>query len=57
MIDPTLSTGIIGKSFAEVQSLDWFQNWNQANLMFIKDFDGDGKLDLNEFYMGGKAVA
>jgi len=56
LIDPTLSTGIIGKSFAEVQSIDWFQNWNQANLMFISDFNGNGTLELNEFFMGGKAV-
>jgi len=56
LIDPTLPTGIIGKSFAEVQSLDWFQNWNSANLMFISDFNGNGTLELNEFFMGGKAV-
>jgi cation/acetate symporter len=30
LIDPNLSTGIIGKSFADVQALDWFQNWNSA---------------------------
>jgi cation/acetate symporter len=56
LIDPTLPTGIIGKSFAEVQSLSWFQNWNSANLMFISDFNGNGTLELNEFFMGGKAV-
>merc|ERR1711991_847293 len=50
LIDPNLPTGIIGKSF------DWFQNWNQANSMFISDFNGNGTLELNEFFMGGKAV-
>jgi cation/acetate symporter len=30
-MDPNLATGIIGKSIADVQALDWYQNWNQAN--------------------------
>ena len=56
LIDTTLPTGIIGKTIAEVQAIDWYQNWNQANLMFISDFNGNGTLELNEFFMGGKAV-
>jgi len=56
LMDPTLPTGIIGKSIAEVQNIDWYQNWNQANLMFVSDFNGNGTLELNEFFMGGKAV-
>ena len=56
LIDPTIPTGIIGKTIAEVQAIDWYQNWNQANLMFISDFNGNGTLELNEFFMGGKAV-
>jgi cation/acetate symporter len=56
LMDPTLPTGIIGKSIADVQALDWYQNWNQANLMFVSDFNGNGTLELNEFFMGGKAV-
>ena len=56
LIDPSLPTGIIGKSIAEVQAIDWYQNWNQANLMFVSDFNGNGTVELNEFFMGGKAV-
>ncbi len=56
LIDPNLPTGIIGKTFAEVEAIDWYQNWNQANLMFISDFNQNGTLELNEFFMGGKAV-
>ncbi|OUW49482.1 MAG: cation acetate symporter [Candidatus Pelagibacter sp. TMED196] len=56
LMDPTLPTGIIGKSIAEVEAIDWYQNWNQAKLMFISDFNGNGTLELNEFFMGGKAV-
>ena len=56
LMDPNLATGIIGKSIADVQALDWYQNWNKANLMFVSDFNGNGTLELNEFFMGGKAV-
>ena len=56
LMDPNLATGIIGKSITEVQAIDWYQNWNQANLMFVSDFNGNGTLELNEFFMGGKAV-
>ena len=56
LMDPNLATGIIGKSISDVQALDWYQNWNQANLMFVSDFNGNGTLELNEFFMGGKAV-
>jgi cation/acetate symporter len=56
LIDPTLSTGIIGMSISDVKAIDWYQNWNQANLMFVSDFNGNGTLELNEFFMGGKAV-
>ena len=56
LMDPTLPTGIIGKSISDVQAIDWYQNWNQANLMFVSDFNGNGTLELNEFFMGGKAV-
>ncbi len=56
LMDPTLPTGIIGKSIADVQAIDWYQNWNQAKLMYINDFNGDGTLQLNEFFMAGKAV-
>ncbi len=56
LMDPNLPTGIIGKSISDVQAIDWYQNWNQANLMFVSDFNGNGTLELNEFFMGGKAV-
>ncbi len=56
LMDPTLPTGIIGKSIAEVEALEWYQNWNQAKLMLVQDFNGNGLLELNEFFMGGKAV-
>ena len=56
LMDPNLATGIIGKSITEVQALDWYQNWNQAKLMFVSDFNVNGTLELNEFFMKGSAV-
>ncbi len=56
LMDPNLATGIIGKSITDVQALDWYQNWNQAKLMFVSDFNGNGTLELNEFFMKGSAV-
>ncbi len=56
LMDPSLPTGIIGKSITEVEALEWYKNWNQAKLMLVQDFNGNGLLELNEFFMGGKAV-
>ena len=56
LMDPSLATGIIGKSIAEVQSIDWYQAWNAQKWMHIQDFNGDGMLQLNEFFMRGDIV-
>jgi len=56
LMDPSLATGIIGKSIDEVQALEWYQKWNQAKLMWVSDFNDNGLLELNEFFMGSKAV-
>ena len=56
LMDPTLATGIIGKSIADVQALEWVQNWSAAKQVFIADFNGDGILQLNEWCMRGDVV-
>ena len=56
LMDPTLATGIIGKSIADVQALEWVQNWSAAKQVFIADFNGDGILQLNEWFMRGDVV-
>jgi cation/acetate symporter len=56
LMDPTLATGIIGKSIADVQALEWVQNWSVAKQVFIADFNGDGILQLNEWFMRGDVV-
>jgi cation/acetate symporter len=56
LIDPNLATGIIGKSISEVQALEWVQRWSEVKQVFIADFNGDGILQLNEFFMRGDIV-
>ena len=51
MLDPELATGIIGKSFAEVSSLTWIQNWSNVGFLAISDSNGDGILQINEFFL------
>ena len=51
VLDPNLATGIIGKSIEDVQSLEWIQNWSAVNFLAIRDFNSDGLLQINEFFM------
>lgn len=51
VLDPNLATGIIGKSIDDVMALDWIQNWEQVKFLAITDFNGDGLLQINEFFM------
>ena len=51
LLDPSLPTAIVGKSFAEVANLDWVRNWSSVNFMALNDGNGDGILQLNEFFM------
>ena len=51
VLDPELATGIIGKSIEEVMALDWIQNWEAVKFLAINDFNGDGILQINEFFM------
>ena len=56
VLDPDLATGIIGKSFADVQSLAWIQKWSAVDFLRIVDSNGDGILQINEFFMRGDIV-
>ena len=51
LLDPNLATGIIGKSFADVSSLTWIQNWSNVGMVALSDSNGDGILQINEFFM------
>jgi len=56
ILDPNLATSIIGKSIAQVQSLDWVQKWEAVKMVAIHDTNGDGILQINEFFMRGDIV-
>ena len=51
VLDPELASGIIGKSIEDVMALDWIQNWEAVKFLAISDFNGDGLLQVNEFFM------
>ncbi|WP_299395991.1 sodium:solute symporter family protein [Pelagibius sp.] len=51
LLDPTLPTAVIGQSFEAVKSLAWVQNWESVRMLFLTDSNGDGIVQLNEFFM------
>jgi cation/acetate symporter len=51
-----LPTGIIGKPIADVSSLEWVQKWSNVGFLKIFDGNGDGLLQINEFFMKGDIV-
>jgi cation/acetate symporter len=51
MIDPNLPTSIIGASIDKVMALDWVEKWSAINLVAIKDANGDGILQIHEFFL------
>jgi cation/acetate symporter len=56
VLDPNLATGIIGKAFTDVAALDWIQKWSNVGFLKIIDSNGDGILQINEFFMRGDIV-
>ena len=56
LLDPNVATSVIGKSFAEVGNLDWIQQWSSVGFLKIVDGNGDGILQINEFFMRGDIV-
>jgi len=51
LLDPNLATSVIGKSIEEVQNLEWIQNWTNVGMLAVSDSNGDGLLQINEFFM------
>ncbi|MCV0397041.1 MAG: cation acetate symporter [Rhizobiaceae bacterium] len=51
LLDPNLATSIIGRSFEEVANLEWIQHWSSVGMLAVADQNGDGILQLNEFFM------
>ncbi len=51
LLDPTLPTAVIGKPLEEVMSLTWVQNWASVGFLAVADQNGDGIVQINEFFM------
>ena len=56
MLDPNVATSIIGKSFSEVSNLEWIQQWSNVGFLKVIDGNGDGIVQINEFFMRGDIV-
>jgi len=56
ILDPNLATGIIGKSIADVKAIGWVKEWIAVKQAYIADFNGDGILQLNEWFMRGDVI-
>jgi len=51
LLDPTLPTAIIGKPIADVLALEWVVRWSEIGLLAVIDQNGDGILQINEFFL------
>jgi cation/acetate symporter len=51
LLDPTLPTAIIGQPIEAVMALEWVQKWSAIGLLAIVDSNGDGILQINEFFL------
>jgi cation/acetate symporter len=51
LLDPNLATSLIGKSIADVTSLEWVQKWGAVDMLRIADSNADGILQINEFFI------
>ncbi len=56
VLDPNLPTAIIGKAISDVSSLEWIQKWSNVGFVKLIDSNGDGILQINEFFMRGDIV-
>ncbi|MEQ8442186.1 MAG: sodium:solute symporter family protein [Alphaproteobacteria bacterium] len=51
LLDPELPTAIIGQAIADVNALEWIQKWSSVGMLAVTDGNGDGILQINEFFM------
>ena len=56
LLDPNAATSIIGRSVAEVGNLEWIQKWSSVGFLKIVDSNGNGLIEINEFFMKGDIV-
>jgi cation/acetate symporter len=51
LFDPTLPTAIFGQPVEQVLALEWVQRWSAIGLLAVIDQNGDGILQVNEFFL------
>ncbi len=51
LLDPNLATAVVGKAIDDVTNLDWIRNWTEVGMLSVVDQNGDGIVQLNEFFM------
>ena len=51
LLDPNLATAVVGKAIDDVSNLEWIQNWTAVGMLSVVDQNGDGIVQLNEFFM------
>ena len=51
LLDPTLPTAIIGQPVEQVLALEWVQRWSAIGMLAVIDQNGDGILQINEFFL------
>jgi len=56
MLDPNLATSVIGKSLAEVNAHVWVQKWAAVGGLKVIDSNGDGIVQINEFFINADIV-
>ena len=56
LLDPSLPTAIIGKKISDVMQIEWVKNWMAVKQVAIADFNKDGILQLNEWFMRDDVV-
>jgi cation/acetate symporter len=56
VLDPNLATSIIGKAVTEVNAMEWIQKWSNVGFLAVADANGDGIVQINEFFMRGDIV-
>ncbi len=51
LLDPNLATAVVGKAIDDVTNIDWIRNWTEVGMLSVVDQNGDGIVQLNEFFM------
>jgi cation/acetate symporter len=56
VLDPSLPTSVIGKPLEAVMALEWVQKWGNVGFLKVIDSNGDGIVQINEFFMRADIV-